>query len=109
MIGLSQKKKYRKKGKTHGQKIKLVRGRTAKRKCGVCGKQLHGMPHGLAKCGIGQLSKTEKRPSAPFAGALCSDCRTIVAEETAKISSGKKIEEVELRYRPFVEKTIKRN
>ncbi|MDD5163546.1 MAG: 50S ribosomal protein L34e [Candidatus ainarchaeum sp.] len=102
------KKKYLKKGRMHGQKIKLVRGKTAKRQCSICGSKLAGVPHGATKFGVGKLSKTQKKPSVPFGGILCTVCRATAAEEAAKIISGKKTEEIDLRFRPFVDAILKR-
>ena len=49
------------------------------------------------------MSKSKRRPSALFAGVLCSKCRTLVVEEAAKINAGaKKPSEVELRLREYV-------
>lgn len=92
----------------HGQKIKLVRGKAGKRECSICGKQLAGVPHGATKSGVGKLSKTQKRPSVPFGGVLCTECRAVTAEETAKIIAGKKIGDIDLRFRPFIEASLKR-
>ena len=61
-----------------------------------------------ARRGQIRTAQAQRKPSAPFGGMLCSECRTIVAEETAKTIAGKKIFEVDLRYRPFVEITLKR-
>ncbi|HLD58465.1 MAG TPA: 50S ribosomal protein L34e [archaeon] len=102
------KKKYLRHGKKRGEKIHLVRRKTAKQKCGICKTPLRGVKHGADKSELHKLSKTQRKPSAPFGGMLCSECRTIVAEETAKTIAGKKIFEVDLRYRPFVEITLKR-
>ncbi len=104
----NSKKKYLKKGRTHGQKVKLVRGKTAKRQCSICGNPLEGVPHGATKSGVRKLSKTQKKPSVPFGGILCNKCRTITSEEAAKIISGKKIEEIDLRFMPFVQAILKR-
>ena len=104
----NSKKKYLKHGRMHGQKIKLVRCRTGKRECGICGSILAGVPHGATKCGVGKLSRTQKKPSVPFGGVLCTECRAIVAEETAKVVSGKNIKDIDLRFKPFVEASFKR-
>jgi ribosomal protein L34E len=111
VIDLSKKhlkRKFHKSGRQHGEKIKLVRQKTSKKTCAICPAQLSGVPHGLAKAGTRKLSKTQKRPSVPFGGVLCTGCRSLVAEETAKVLSGKKIEEVDLSMKPFVEKLLKR-
>lgn len=105
---MSSKKKFDKRGRPHGQKAKLVRRKPAKHTCGICGKEMQGMPHCRTRSKTRKLSKTERRPSAPFGGVLCTECRTIVAEEAAKTLSGKKISETDLRYKSFVEKTLKR-
>ncbi|MBN1941374.1 MAG: 50S ribosomal protein L34e [Candidatus Diapherotrites archaeon] len=100
-----QKKKYLKKGKSHGQKINLVSGKSAKKTCALCKAQLHGVPHGAKTSATKKLSKTQKRPSAIFGGILCNKCRSMIAEETAKILSGK--ESLDLRAKPYVEIMLK--
>ncbi len=102
------KKKFLRHGKKRGEKIHLDRRRTAKQKCGICKRPLRGVKHGADKSQLHKLSKTERRPSVPFGGLLCSECRTVIAEETAKTLAGKKILEIDLRYRHFVETTLKR-
>lgn len=92
----------------HGQKIKLVRRKAGKRQCGICKSQLSGVPHGKTKSGVRKLSKSQRKPSVPFGGMLCTNCRAIVAEETAKILSGKKTEEIDIRFRKFVQASLKR-
>ena len=41
--------------------------------CGKCGALLHGVVSAKAY-DVHRLSKTERRPSRPYAGALCSSC-----------------------------------
>lgn len=53
--------------------------KTAKHKCAICHGLLHGTPRG-PRVEIRRLSKTQRRPSRPFGGQLCSKCtRNIVA------------------------------
>lgn len=108
VLSENSKKKYLKHGRMHGQKVKLVRRKAGKRICSICGTQLSGVPHGKTQSGVGKLSKTERKPSVRFGGILCCECRAIVAEETAKIVSGKKIQDIDLRFKPFVESSLKR-
>ena len=57
---------------------------------------MHGVPHGKANAKVKKLSKTKRRPTALFAGILCTKCRSLVACEAAKIEAGaKKPKEVE--------------
>ncbi len=99
----SKKKKFR---KSSGKKAKpiFVRGKTAKHKCAACGKALHGVPHGKTSSQVRKLSKTERRPTGIFAGVLCGQCRSKVAAEAAKVEAkAKKLWEVELKLRKYVE------
>jgi len=98
----SKKKKFR---KTSGEKAKriFVRGKTGKHHCALCEKVLHGVPHSKKPSEVRKLAKTKRRPSAIFAGVLCNQCRAQIAEEAAKVEAkAKKISEVELRFRIYV-------
>lgn len=66
---------------THRKKKK-----TAKHKCAICKELLHGTPRG-SLVEIRKLSKTERRPSRPFGGQLCSRCSRIVISLRAKINN----------------------
>jgi large subunit ribosomal protein L34e len=100
----SKKTKFR---RVSGKKSKrvFVKGKTGKHLCAVCGGVLHGVPHGKTPAQVGKLSRTERRPTAVFAGVLCSKCRSRVVEEAAKVEAGfKKMDEVELVLKKYVEK-----
>ncbi len=45
----------------------------SKHKCGRCGKLLAGTPNEVPSK-IKKLSKSEKKPSRPYGGNLCSNC-----------------------------------
>jgi large subunit ribosomal protein L34e len=57
-----------------------------KAKCAKCGSLLHGTPNKRA-IDMKRLSKTERRPSRPFGGVLCSKCMRDIQKEKAR--SGK--------------------
>jgi len=98
----SKKKKFRKMPSGKSKRV-FIRGKTGKHYCALCERVLHGVPHGKKASEVGKLSKTERRPTALFAGVLCGKCRAIVAAEAAKVSSGSKaVEDVELRLQPYV-------
>ena len=98
---MTKKKKKRRTAK--GCKQYFVRGKTGKRCCAICGSELQGVPHGKTRAELGKMSKTEKRPSVPFGGVLCTKCRRIVAEEEAKLNNGlKALGSVDLRIRKYV-------
>ncbi|MBN2067807.1 MAG: 50S ribosomal protein L34e [Candidatus Diapherotrites archaeon] len=100
----TKKKKFRRRPSGKSKQY-FVRDRGKKHHCAVCNSVLHGVPHSKKASEVKRLSKSQKRPSALFAGTLCSKCRTVVAEEAAKISAGtKKIDEVELKLRHYVER-----
>ena len=96
-------KKKKKRRVTSGSREYFEREKTSKAVCGLCGSQLHGMPHGKKVSEVSKMSKTEKRPSVPFGGVLCTKCRRMVAEERAKLESGtKQASEIEIRIKKFV-------
>ncbi len=102
----SKKKKFRRLPGKDSKKI-FIKGKTSKRICALCKAVMHGTPHGKTTAEVRKLSKTEKRPTGLFGGVLCGKCRHIVIEEAAKVhSSVKKIEDVELRLKKYVE-TVK--
>jgi ribosomal protein L34E len=71
--------------------------------CALCKNMLHGVPHGKKINALKKLSKTQRRPSVPFAGILCGHCREMVAVETVKVAMAqKKLAQVELRVQPYV-------
>lgn len=98
-----KKKKFR---RTPGGKTVERRGekKSGKHHCAVCGKVLHGVPHGKKPSKVGRLSKSQRKPTAIFAGILCSQCRTKAMEEAIKVNQKiKKMNEVELVLRNYVE------
>lgn len=54
-------------------KITYRKRKPDKKVCGMCEKQLHGIPH-LTQSKFRSLPKTKKRPQRPYAGVLCSNC-----------------------------------
>ncbi len=105
MTSPGQKTKKKKKRRIpSGSREYYVRGKTGKRSCAICKGQLHGVPHGKKVAEISGMSKTEKRPSVPFGGVLCTKCRRQVFEEKAKVENGlKKAEDLDLVIKKFVE------
>jgi len=98
-----KKTKFRRRPGRKAKRV-FIRGKTGKHHCGLCDALLHGVPHGKKPSKVGKMSKSEKRPSAVFAGVLCTRCRTLVVEEAAKVlASIKGIDDVELRLRKYVE------
>lgn len=61
--------------KTPGGKTVLhfIRRKPKKAKCGKCGAVLPGVP-AQRRFRIKKMSKTQKRPSRPYGGVLCSKC-----------------------------------
>ena len=98
----SKKKKFRRKASGNAKRI-FVRGKTGKHKCALCERILHGVPHGKTSAQVRKLSKTKRRPTALFAGVLCSKCRAKAVAEAAKVEAkAKKFEDVELRLQKYV-------
>ncbi|MAG21980.1 MAG: 50S ribosomal protein L34e [Candidatus Diapherotrites archaeon] len=96
-------KKKKKRRSAKGSKEYYVREKTSKRQCGVCGGILQGVPHGKKDSEVRKLSKTQRRPSVPFGGVLCTKCRRIVAVEKAKVENDlKKIKDVDLKLRKYL-------
>jgi len=92
-----------------GNKIIYKEKKHSKHSCALCGKILHGVPHGKSPSEIRKLSKSQRRPEVIFGGILCSQCRTIIVEEAVKVKEkNKKIEEIDLNLKPYVEIMIKR-
>lgn len=83
--------------------------KTSKHVCALCGKPLHGVPHGLRPSQVRKLSKTERRPERIFGGTLCADCARKVIETAFYIKQGLKDEnKVDIRMRPYVEVALRR-
>lgn len=61
--------------KTPGGKNKILYKRRKPRKahCANCGRELHGVAHGVSSY-IRNLSKSSKHPKRMFAGNLCFNC-----------------------------------
>ncbi len=104
----TKKKKFRRsvKGKS---KAFYDKAKKAKHKCGLCKNTLLGVPHSKGPGKITKLSKTQKRPSVPFGGVLCTKCRTKVIDEAVKIiSKEKKENELEMKPKNYVMQMVKR-
>mgnify|MGYP001580841852 CR=1 FL=1 len=87
--------------------MSFFKGKTSKRTCGLCGHELHGVPHGKTVVQVSKLSKTEKRPSTIFGGVLCTKCRTLVVEDAAKIKTGViSLSDVSFKEKNFVEMAL---
>jgi len=96
-----EKKKVRVPG--GGVRARYFTGKGAKHACAVCKKALHGTPHGRRTSGVKKLAKSKRRPSVPFGGVLCTECRAQAFEEAAKVKYGGKEEgKVGLKIRKFV-------
>jgi len=104
----TKKKKFRRsvRGKS---KVYYDKTKPAKHKCALCKKVLHGTPHSKTTGKITKLSKTQKRPSVPFGGVLCGQCRTKIIDEAAKvITKTKKETELEMKSKKYVKQMIQR-
>ena len=92
---------YRKSAKE--TRLVVKSGKATPMECALCKDMLHGVPHGKKTNALKKLSKTQRRPSVPFAGILCGNCREQVAIETIKVATAqKKFSQVELRIQPYV-------
>ena len=79
----TKKRKYRK--SPSGTKAVTSKKKTGKHRCNLCRSIMHGMPHGKRAFEVGKMGKTQKRPTALFAGKLCNRCRGIAVEEAIKV------------------------
>lgn len=61
----------------------------SKQICGSCGKVLAGTPH-VRPAQLRRLTKTEKRPSRPYGGVLCSSCARLKIKQTARTANEEK-------------------
>lgn len=108
MVAPNERRKKKKFIRTPGGRVKKVsiKKRGSRKKCALCSKPLNGTLRGRKER---KASKSKKRPSAPFAGVLCNNCRELVFEEAFKVKTGfKGIEEVELRTRDYVKEALKK-
>ncbi len=86
-----------------------VKKKAGKRECCLCGRAMHGTPSGKRVAATRRLSKTEKRPTAMFAGLVCNKCRAAIIEEAAKIKyAGKQASESSIKTQKFVSIAIKK-
>ena len=84
-------------------RIRYKREKTGKRKCGLCGAILHGVPHGKTNSEVRKLAKTRKRPERLFGGHLCHKCTAEIIELKTLIEAGKmKLEDVDPLRRKYV-------
>ena len=103
----TKKKKFRRRA-SKKSRVYFTREKTSKQHCALCKGMLHGVPHGKTKTEVKRLSKTQRRPSTVFGGVLCTKCRTSAVEEAAKVKEKlKKIEDVNLEMRKYVETLLK--
>lgn len=106
-----QKRRLKKvKRRTPGRRVVIHfrREKTGKHVCALCGKPLHGVPHGRRPAQVRKLSKSERRPERLFGGVLCSECVRKVLDDAFYVKTGvKRMEEVDLKERKFVEQALK--
>jgi large subunit ribosomal protein L34e len=76
------KKRIKRRVPSGVSRIFYVRRKHHKAVCGICGKELSGVPwnHKVIKRG----AKTEKRPERPFGGVLCPDCLSTMLKLAAR-------------------------
>ena len=106
-----QKRRLKKvKRRTPGGRVVIHfrREKTGKHVCALCGRPLHGVPHGRRPSQVRKLSKSERRPERFFGGVLCSECARRVLDDAFYVKTGvKRIEDVDLKERKFVEQALK--
>ncbi len=88
--------------------IHFRRKKTGKHVCALCGRPLHGVPHGRRPSQVRKLAKTERRPERVFGGVLCADCARKIIDLAFYVKAGvKRMEEIGIRERQFVEQALK--
>ncbi len=88
--------------------IHFRKEKTSKHVCAICGKPLHGVPHGKRPSQVRKLAKTERRPERVFGGVLCPECTRRVIEEAFYVKQGvKDISEIDMRDRKYVLQALK--
>ncbi|MBS3058293.1 MAG: 50S ribosomal protein L34e [Candidatus Diapherotrites archaeon] len=109
MASAKQKRKKFTRTVSGRKRIATARKKTGKRSCILCGKQLHGVPHGRTKAQVSGLGKSEKKPSVIFGGILCSSCRRLVIDEAAMLrQKSKSIQEIDLSRQKLVTQAMER-
>ena len=74
-------RKLRKKMPSGRYKMHYVKKKPGMARCAVCRKPLHGVARGRENA-LKKLTKSEKRPTRPYAGNLCSSCmRSAIREK----------------------------
>jgi ribosomal protein L34E len=82
--------------------------KNTRKRCAITGNILHGTAS-EAKGKIKKLSKTQRRPSAPFGGVLSGKAREEVFIELGKVAAGiKTIDAVDEKYKKYVKQGIRR-
>ncbi len=78
------------------------REKTSKHVCGLCGSVLSGVPRGKGS-EIKKMTHSQRKPSRPFGGQLCSRCTRNIIKLRAKLNA-KLIEQkdVPIRLRSYV-------
>jgi large subunit ribosomal protein L34e len=85
-------------------RVRYEKKKTGKIKCGLCGAQLHGVPHGKRPVEVRKLNKSRKRPERMFGGVLCHKCLERVLKTRELVKTGHKdIKDVEPIIRPYIE------
>ena len=107
---MNPQQKTKKKKFVKGQKnvhLRFSRGKSGKHHCSVCGKLMHGMPHGKTTVQVKKLSKSQRRPEALLAGTLCNICRVRIMEAAIQVKYGmKEMTTIDLFLKPLVEKAV---
>ncbi len=90
-----------------GSKIRKKEARHSAHTCALTGEKLMGVPHGKNVAQVRRMTKSGRRPSVMFGGILSSAARRSVISESAAIWSGaKKLTDVDLKSRKFVEQAL---
>ncbi len=78
------------------------REKTSKHTCAICKAELHGTPRGTS-IEIKRLNHSERKPSRPFAGRLCSICLRKIMSLRARVKYGEmKAQDVPISLREYV-------
>lgn len=106
MTKVSEWRKKKKWVKTPGgtTKQRFDKPRKGIVRCGLCKEKLKGASYQSENM---KKSKTQKRPDAPFGGALCAGCRENILKQAIQVKENLKAKEkISVRHGPWVDQAL---
>jgi large subunit ribosomal protein L34e len=85
----------------------IVKKKTSKHTCALCGGMLHGMPHGKRVFEIQKMAKTERHPSNLLASMICPTCRQKIYLEAVMFKHGVLTnDQLDMRFKKYINMII---